>query len=422
MAVAFFDNLTDAVQQKVQREMTKIKEYNTPGFSAFKKRVMKKKVGEKGYRIPYWANLPGGHTAYTASASDFNEAIPPQSISSYVFPTRYALPMMFDEAVIEDFQNGSEDAFIELKGILALYMTAAAKRMNRIFYGDGTGALAYSATTTTTLGSQSMSGETTAATSPGHTKGTKWLEQNHYYNAINASTGLIRGTFYVSVEGASSCTIVLVSGAITSGDPIVDVNSYNKYFRGLGFLISATNRIVQGLNTATYPALNSYGVDLAGLPLTNATIEQIKAGLQIRNNSANSRNGLVVFTPPGQMSSLRKQGANLRSYINGDDIVRGIAERFEAGDSAFIEDADMDEDRQYYVNYDEFMMIEERPLGVIDIDGNEWRQILGANGTGSGRYQRAIGWRGNIARRGNALASAYVYRSSLTGIATQVSS
>lgn len=421
MSVAFFDNLSDAVVQKVEREMQKIKEYNTPGFSSFKKKVMKKKVGEKGYRIPYWANLPGGHTAYVASASDFNEAIPPQSVSSYVFPTRYALPMMFDEAVIEDFKNGSEDAFIELKGILGLYMTSATKRMNRIFYGDGTGALAYSATTTTTTGSQSMSGETAAAVSPGHTKGTRWLEKNHYYNAINASTGLIRGTFYVVTEGATSCTINVTSGTITSGDPIVDVNSYNKYFRGLGHLISNVNRVVQGLNTATYPDLNSYGVDLAGLPLTNATIEQIKAGLSIRNNSMQARNGLVVYTPPGQMSSLRKQGANLRSYINGDDIVRGIAERFEAGDSAFIEDADMDEDRQYYVNYDEFMMIEERPLGVIDIDGNEWRQILGANGTGSGRYQRAIGWRGNIARRGNAQASAYIFRASTTGIATQVS-
>jgi hypothetical protein len=421
MAVAFFDNLSDAVRQKVQTEMMTIKEYNTPGFSSFRRRVPKKKIGEKGYRIGYWASLPGGHTAYTPTDSDFNEPIPPQSISSYVFPTRYALPMMFDEAVIEDFNNGDADAFITLRDVLKLYMTAAAKRMNRMFYGDGTGALAYAATTTTTPGSQSVNFETTASTSPGHTKGAKWLEKNHYYNAVNATTGVIRGTFYVATEGSSSATIVLVSGSITSGDPIVDVNSYNKYFRGLGHLISAANRIVQGLNTADYTDLNSYGVDLNGLPLTASVIEQIKAGLQIGNNDANARNGLVVYTPPGQMSSLRKQGQNLRSYINGDNIVRGIAERFEAGDSVWIEDADMDEDRQYYVNYDEFLMIEERPLDVINIDGQEWRMILGANGSGSGRYQRAIGWRGNIARRGNAMASAYVYRASLTGISTQVS-
>lgn len=421
MAVAFFDNLSDGVKQKVQSEMLTIKEYNTPGFSSFRRRTRKIRTGEKGYRIAMWKNLPGGHTAYVASASDFNEPIPPQSVSSYVYPTRYALPMMFDEAVIEDFNGGSSEAFIELKDILMLYMTSASKRMNRMFYGDGTGALAYAGGSITVLGTQTLTGETAAATSPGHTKGTAWLEENHYYHAINASTGAIRGTFHVTVEGLASCTIVLDSGTITSGDPIVDLNSYNKYFRGLGHLISAANRIVQGINTATMPGLNSNGVDLAGLPLTAAVIEQIKAGLHIRNNSTNSRSGLVVYTPPGQMSSLRKQGANLRSYINGDDIVRGIAERFEAGDSVFIEDADMDEDRQYYVNYDEFVMIEERPLGVIDLDGNEWRMILGANGSGSGRYQRAIGWRGNIARRGNAMSSAYVYRASITGISTQVS-
>jgi hypothetical protein len=421
MAVAFFDNVSDAVRQKVQSEMLTIKEYNTPGFSSFRRRTRKMSTGEKGYRVSMWANLPGGHTAYTAADSDFNEPIPPQSISSYVYPTRYALPMMFDEAVLEDFANGQAEAFITIKDILKLYMTAAAKRMNRMFYGDGTGALAYAGGTITALGSQTLTGETAASTSPGHTKGTSWLELNHYYNAVNASTGAIRGTFHVTAEGRSSCTIVLDSGTITSGDPIVDVNSYNKYFRGLGHLISAANRIVQGLNTATITDLNSNGVDLAGLPYTAAVIEQIKAGLQIRSNSTNARSGLVAYTPPGQMSSLRKQGANLRSYVGGDDIVRGIAERFEAGDTVFIEDADMDEDRTYFVNYDEFVMIEERPLGLIDIDGNEWRMILGANGSGSGRYQRAIGWRGNIARRGNAMSSAYVYRASITGISTQVS-
>lgn len=421
MAVAFFDNLSDGVRQKVETELQFVKEYETPGFSSFRRNTRKKKTGEKGYRIGYWESLPGGHTAYTATDSDFNEPIPPQSIASYVYPTRYALPMMFDEAVIEDFRAGDADAFVTLKDVLMLYMKSAAKRMNRMFYGDGTGALAYAGGSITSLGSQTLSGETAAATSPGHTKGTRWLEKNHYYNAVNASTGAIRGTFYVVTEGASSCTIYLVSGTITSGDPIVDVNSYNKYFRGLGHLISAANRIVQGLNTASYPDLNSNGVDLNGLPLTAAVIEQLKAGLHIRNNKSSSRNGLVAYTTPGQMSSLRKQGANLRSYTNGHNVVEGIAERFQAGDTAFIEDADMDEDRLYFVNYDEFMMIEERPLAVIDIDGNEWRMILGANGSGSGRYQRAIGWRGNIARRGNATASAYVYRASTTGVSTQVS-
>jgi len=421
MAVAFFDNVSDAVQQKVQKEVAMIKEENTPGFSAFKRKVMKSSVGEKGYRIPYRATSPGGHTAYTAQASDFNEPIPPQTVSSYIFPTRYALPMMFDEALLEDFNNGNGEAFVTLKDMLMWYMKSAAKRMNRIFYGDGTGSLAYSATTTTVPGVQNITGTTAAAVTSGQTKGTRWLEANQFYNAINATTGAIRGTFFVVTEGATVASVNVTAGTITSGDPIVDVNSYNRYFRGLGFLISAANRTVQGLNTATYPDLNSYGVDLNGLPLTSAVVEQVKSGLQIRNNASGSRNGLVVFTSPGQMSSLRRQGANLRSYMNGYNIVQGIADTFEAGDTVWIEDADMDEDRQYYVNYDEFLMIEERPLGVINVDGNDWRMILGANGSGSGRYQRAIGWRGNLGRRGHAMSSAVVFRASLSGIGTQVS-
>ena len=421
MSTLFFDNVSDAVEQQVQADMQKIREYNTPGFSAFRKSTKKRAAGEKGLRIPYWSNLPGGHTAYVSTSSDFNEAIPPQSISSYVFPTRYALPMVYDEAVIEDFKNGVPGAFIKLKDQLMLYMSAASKRMNQLFYGDGSGALAYAGGNVTSLGSQTLTGETSASTSPGHTKGTVRLEQNHWYNAVNTSTGAVRGTFYVTVEGKTSCTINLVSGTISSGDPIVDVGSYNKYFRGLGHLISATNRIVQGLNTATYTRLNSFGVDLAGLPLTAAVVEQVKAGIHILNNDPNAKSGLVVFSPPGQMSSLRKQGSNLRSYLNGYDVVQGIASTFESGDTVWIEDADMDEDRQYYVSYSEFAMLEERPLGVINLDGNEWRMSLGGNGTGSGRYQRAIGWRGNIYRSGNALASAYVQRASQTGISQQTS-
>lgn len=420
MSSLFFDNVSDGVKQKVQDKIQKLKEYNTPTHSAIKRSVKKRKVGEKGLRIAYWANLPGGHTAYTSTASDFNEAIPPQSVSSYVYPTRYALPMQFDEAVIEDFKNGSEEAFFNLTDLLGLYMTSAAKRMNQLMYGDGTGALAYAGGSITTLGSQTLTGETAASTSPGHTKGTVRLELNQYYQAINASTGAIRGTFYVTAEGKTSCTIVLVSGTITSGDPIVDVNSYNKYFRGFGFLISAANRVVQGLNTATYSRLNSYGNDLAGLPLTFSVLEDTQTSLQIQNNSKDSRSGIVAFITPGQASSLRRQGYNLRMY-RGGEAVEGISQDMNVAGISFLEDADNDEDRVYLINYDEFGMLEERPLDVINIDGNEWRMNLGANGTGSGRYQRAIGWRGNLYRSGSALASAYVYRAATTGIKTQTS-
>jgi len=420
MPATFFDNVTDAVKQKVQEQMQFVREYNTPGFSAFKKRILKKSVGEKGYRLPYWTDLPGGHTAYTAASSDFNEHISPQSLSAYVFPTRYALPMQFDEAVVEDFQSGSQEAFISLKDMLMNYTKVASKRLNQMFYGDGSGALAYAGGSITSLGSQTLSGETTASTSPGHTKGTWRLERNHFYQAINTTTGLPRGTFYVTVQGKTSCTINLISGAITSGDPIVDVNSYNKYFRGLGHLISSASRVCQGINTATYTEFNSLGIDLSTtLPITAAVVEDVKTGLKIQNNDAAARNGLVCFVNPGQMSSLRKQGQNLRSYINGVNVIQGIADTFEAGDTVWIEDADMDVDRMYFVNYDEFGILEERELGVISVDGNEWRMLLGANGTGSGRYQRAIGWRGNIFRKGNALASAYVYRASVTGIRDQ---
>ena len=72
MSTLFFDNVSDAVEQQVQADMQKIREYNTPGFSAFRKSTKKRSAGEKGLRIPYWSNLPGGHTAYVSTSSDFS--------------------------------------------------------------------------------------------------------------------------------------------------------------------------------------------------------------------------------------------------------------------------------------------------------------------------------------------------------------
>src|ERR1041385_2584612 len=143
------------------------------------------------------------------------------------------------------------------------YTETFRKRMNQYFYGTGNGAVAYSASTITTLGTQTLSGTTTAATTPGQTKGTMWLGEAETYQAINASTGAVRGTFTVTTPSATSCTINLLSGTISSGDPIVIQGSYQLAMRGLGWLISDQNRVLQGLDTSVFPDLNAPVVDLS---------------------------------------------------------------------------------------------------------------------------------------------------------------
>src|SRR5207237_6559858 len=130
--------------------------------------------------------------------------------------------------------------------------------------GDGSGALAFSSSSLSVGASQTMNCTTAAAATPGQTKGSRRLERRLSYDAINTSTGAVRGNITVVTEGTTSCVVNVNWGSVSSGDPIVDVGSYNRMIRGLGHLVSNASRVLQGLNTATFIDLNSPVLDLNG--------------------------------------------------------------------------------------------------------------------------------------------------------------
>lgn len=394
MANVAFGNLTDLQRQAVEMEARDLFENNTPGYSAFEKKVEKPKFGEKGYRIPYYSQRPGGHTWFVPSQSDFNAAVPPQTVSMWVYPTMYALPMVWEGSTIDSFENTPENDVQTYRQIVGQYTRAGMKEINELFYGDGSGSLAYSSTTTAVLGSQTLTGTTAAAATAGQTKGTMWLLQGQTYQAINTSTAQVRGTFTVTAAGASSCTINLTSGTITSGDPIVNVGAYQLVMRGLAWLISDQTRTLQGLSTASFPDLNAPVVDLAGALLTPAAIENGKALLQTRNNDPKAKATLTAFITPGQYSTIKKQGYNLGYYIRNQadsETMKGVQSEYTDGDTTFVLDADMDEDRVYFAQTSQMRIYEMMKWGNYNRDGLDQRNQLGANGTGSDNWQSAMG-------------------------------
>lgn len=413
-----FQNVSDFFRQAVESEVRTFFENNAPGYNAFRKATPTEPITEKGYRIPYYSRRPGGHTAWIPSASDFNAAVPPQSQSMWVYPTGYALPIILPGTTIRAFQKGQAQAVLDLNRFLAMYTETATKRINQMFYGVGDGALAYSATAIGSTGVATMAGETTPSTGPSHTKGTTRLEEGHTYQAINTSSGAVRGTLTVVTPGRTSASVNVTSGTVSSGDPIVDVGAYQRWMRGMGWLVDNTTRDLQGLSTGSFPDLNASILDKINQPLVPADIETVKATLTTRNNASNAQNKLLAFMTFGQLSSLRKQGYNLRFYMNGEEPVKGVQKRYEDGDTVFIEDADMDEDRGYFVQADQFAMYEEMPFGPYDLDGQELRMLFGANSTGSDNYQKAIGCRANPAIKQPRSAAAFK-RASLTGVVTQ---
>jgi hypothetical protein len=333
----------------------------------------------------------------------------------YIFPTYYALPMVFQGAMIRALRK-SEEKLMDFSDALKAYMDAATKRMEYMIYGDGSGALAFSSSTLSVGAAQTMNCTTAAAATPGQTKGATRLEHRHSYQAINASTGAPRGEILVVTEGSTSCVVNVVWGSVTSGDPIVDPGAYNRYMRGLGHLVSRTSRILQGVNTANFRDLNSPEVDLNGTLCTPADFDTAKTFLQTRNNDETVENKLLAFLTYGFYSTLKRQGWN--NSVQAADTTHGIAKKFVDGDTMFIRTSDMDEDRCYLVHPDGIKMFEEMPLGPLDLDGQEFRMLFGNNGTGSDDWQRALAMAANpgiVAPRSAAL----IKRALITGQVTQ---
>ncbi len=415
MGAVLFPEVTDFKRQAVETDVRKFYENNDPGMRAFGKAVDKPQLTEKGYRLPDYARRPTGMTWFTPFNSDFNQANGPQTVSMWVYPTMSAWPMIWTGSAIESMENDTANNVQSYEQIMVQYTETFRKRMNQYFYGTGNGAVAFSATTTTVLGSQSLAGTTTASTTPGQTKGTMWLWEGETYQGINASTGAVRGTFVVTTPGTSSCTVNVLSGTISSGDPIVIQGSYQLAMRGLGWLISDQNRVLQGLDTSVYLDLNAPVVDLTGALLTPAAIENAKALLQTRNNELTAKNNLTAFLTPGQYSTIRKQGYNLGYYLRedaGSDTMKGVQGDYTDGDTRFICDADMDEDRVYFCKTADYKIYEMKPFGKYNRDGLDSRMLLGANQTGSDNWQSAIGWKGNPATL-SARGSAFIKRAQL---------
>lgn len=422
MPNALPENYTDFVRRRVESlvENQLLFEMECPGYTAMMKNSRSYPLTQKGFQIPFFETVPGQIAGYTAQNTSFGDYVPAVGISMYIFPTYLAMPMIFAGPTINMLQSGAEDKVTSFGDVITQHVTEFKKRLEQITVGDGTGSMAYAATTVSTLGTQTFTGETAASTVPGHTKGATWLRKNHFYQAIDVSTGLPRGTFQVTVPavaGAATCTVTLLQGSWSSGDPIVEPGCYLRVPKGLGFLISNVSRTLQGLSTAANPGLNSTEVDLASNLCTPATFNQVKTALQMRSNEMTAENQLLCYCTSNFYSILKAQGWNLT--IQSLTETTGIQKRYSDGDTAFVLMTDMDEDRAYLFRANNMPMFEERKLGVLNFDGQEWRMLFGDNGTGSDSYQRALGMAYQAAILQGRRAS-YIKRALTTGTSTQV--
>jgi hypothetical protein len=385
------ENYTDFVRRRVQALVkdNTLFEMECPMYTSLQKNSKKYPVTVKGFQIPFFDSIPGQVIGYTAQNTSFGDYVAAQSTSMYVFPIYMGMPMIFPGPTMDMFESGGEEKVTSFDQIIQNHVTAFKKRLEQTVPGDGSGSVAYSATTISTLGTgQTFTGTTAAATTPGQTKGARWLRKNHFYQAIIPTTGAVRGTFKVEAVGTTTATINLIQGSITTNDPIVEPGCYLKMPRGWGHLIGKTSRTLQGLATASNIDLNSPEIDLAGATCTPADFDAAKTALQMRQNDSGAENQLLCHCTYNFYSILKRQGWNLA--IQSLEVTKGIAKKYADGDTIFVTSTEMDEDRAYLFNSSAVPVFETKPLDTLDRDGQTWRMLFGDNGTGSDSWQRAL--------------------------------
>lgn len=381
-------------------------------------------VSQRGVRFYFGKTQAGGHGNPTLSQPDNNRAIPEQTDSMWAVPQLYTIPLEIDYLLLNDAGGDrgpkKANAMFNIQRIMRGVTEVAAQRQEFYACGNGSGALAFAASTLTVVGAgQTLTCDTSADAAPGHTKGAVRLKQNQYYQSWDTATGLPEGTILVtSSNNKTQATVTLLSGVVTSGNPITDVGSYNAVPMGITGLIDDTNRIMQGRDTSVDTILNAPTLDLSGNKFTISDRETIKTMLVVLNLDKNARSGLTNITTPGLMSDLRKQGYGLRRY-DGDEPVADVSPIYKDADGTrMMEIANYDEDRSTFFQSN-LQKHTEIPFGDIAPDDLTWRNLPGVNATGSRNFYRFWGTAWTLAVD-DTLAASTVKRASTDGITTQV--
>lgn len=383
-------------------------------------------VSQRGARFYFKKTQAGGHGNPSLSSPDLNRAIPSQSDSMWAVPQMYAIPLVIDILLLNDAGGAGGPkkaaAMFNIQDILKDTTDVAAQRQEFYVLGDGTGALAYSSSSHAVVGAGlTLTCDTSADATPGHTKGAVRLKQNQYYQSWDTTTGLPEGTFLVtSSNNKTQATITLLSGIITSGNPITDVGSYQAVPMGITGLIDDNNRILQGRDTSVDTILNVPTVDLNGNKFTVTDRETIKTMLVVLNDEEGLRSNLTNITTPGLMSDLRKQQFGFHRTQGAEAAVDITKIYKDADGNRIIESVNYDEDRSTWFS-DILQKHTELEFGDISqmVDGLSWRNLPGVNSTGSRTFYRFWGCAWTLAIT-NTLAGATVKRASSTGITRQV--
>ena len=422
MAEVQYTDLPDTQRQHIADTVKTIREYMTPTLDSFTKSARTVAGGQQGYQIPFFVSDYGqnSYLAPGATGNSFMQPIAPTSQSMWV-GLAYQGKAMYTDGIFLDTMDKKESLIKEAQ-LRELAIENFMKHQNYYAIGDNYGYGILAVTTSNTGGT--FTGTTAASTVAGYTKGAHRLVKGVTYDVVDESSFAVVGTMTPTANGTNSATVTCTTtGSVNnSGAFIVEQGAFNKVPRGLAYLINNNDRIFQGLDTTDIVEFNSSFVDLNGSALTSATINTLKTKVQVRLNEPNKEGfSRICHTTPGLYNTLAIQGFGARQYQAADGQANtsyGYPEKYVDGDTMWICDADIDEDRVYLRRASDYFKFELKAMGVENRDGLSQRQAPGDNNVGAAAYFSQVDWFYNLGFDGNGsggnYASAFIQRAAVT--------
>lgn len=386
MAEVTYTDIPDTQAQQIKPTVAQVREYNIPTYDSFDKSTRTRTGGQQGFQMAFFVTDYGqnSYLAPGANNNSFMQPVAPTSQSMFV-GLAYPGKALLTDGILLDTMDTKASLISELQ-LRDLALENYMKHLNYYAIGDNYGYGILAVTTSNTGGT--FTGTTAAQLTSGQTKGAHRLCQGVTYDVVDESSLAVVGTMTPTVNGTNSATVTCTTtGSVNNaGAYVVEQGAFNKVPRGLNYLINNNDRIFQGLDTTNYVEFNSSVVDLNGSALTSATINTLKTKVQIRMNTEKKEFNRICHTTPGQYNVLAIQGYGARQYQAAEGQATtsyGYPEKYIDGDTLWVLDADMDEDRVMCRRRSDYFCFELTPMGPVDRDGLTVRQSPGANNVGA---------------------------------------
>lgn len=363
---------------------------NTPLLDGIKS-FTDEEVDQRGKRLYFNTEEPGGHTLPSKGFPDFNRAKTGQSGSMYIRASMYVLPSVVELRTMRDLMSNKDGARLKMERFLKDLTAVGAQQQEFFAAGDGRGILAFSSSALSVGTSQTMNCHTAAAADPGHTKGAVRLRKNQYYQSFNATTGNARGLIKVRTQGKTSCVVDVLSGTVSADDPICHVNGYNKAPAGILKCLNDNPRKLQGRDTSVDDVMNVPTLDKADRRLTIPDRSTAKTIAVTYQADPSARADLTWVTTEGLMEDLRQQGYGFGRKAMDEAVPDSPKEFRDADGAKMIISPNFDDDCHAAFKPDQLKKYTEIPWGPLDDDGNTWRMLPGVNSTGSMMNARSWG-------------------------------